>query len=121
MKFCWVTIMVENMENSIKFYEEILGLSINRRFAARPGVEICFMGQGETQVELICNEMQENPSQFNGISLGFVVESLDSMIDYIGEKGLKVFEGPIQPNPHIKFFYVKDPDGLKIQFVENIK
>lgn len=25
-----------------------------------------------------------------------------------------------QPNPHVKFFYVKDPNGVAIQFVENM-
>ncbi|HBE76529.1 MAG TPA: glyoxalase, partial [Firmicutes bacterium] len=29
-------------------------------------------------------------------------------------------DGPFQPNPHIKFFFVKDPDGFSVQFVENM-
>ncbi|WP_366557050.1 VOC family protein [Desulfosporosinus sp. BICA1-9] len=59
-------------------------------------------------------------SNAEGISLGFEVESVDNMIEVIKEKGLEVESGPFQPNPHIKFFYVKDPNGVSIQFVENM-
>ena len=35
------------------------------------------------------------------------------------EKGIPIHSGPFQPNPHARFFFVLDPNGLKIQFVEN--
>ena len=53
MKFCWVTINVKDMEASLRFYQEIVGLTIDRRFQAGPGVEITFLGNDETKVELI--------------------------------------------------------------------
>jgi len=46
------------------------------------------------------------------------VESVDEMIDFVKEKGIELYDGPFQPNPDTKFFYVLDPNGLKIQFVE---
>lgn len=112
--------MVKNMEESLKFYKEIVGLEVNRRFNAGPGVEIAFLGEGETKVELICNEASNEVNFGHGISLGFEVNSLDGMMALVKEKGIDINSGPFQPNPHIKFFYVLDPNGLKIQFVENI-
>lgn len=120
MKFCWCTITVDNMENSLKFYQEIVGLPLNRRFAAGLGTEISFLGDGETKVELICDPKHKAPGKVEGISLGFEVKSIDEMIKFIKEKGLEVESGPYQPNPHVKFFYVRDPDGVSIQFVENM-
>lgn len=119
MKFCWCTITVDNMEDSLRFYQEIVGLSISRRFTAGPGMEIAFLGEGETKVELIRDSNHKAANNCEGISLGFEVESVDKMIKHIKEKGLEVDSGPYQPNPHVKFFYVKDPNGVKIQFVEN--
>ena len=52
MKFCWSTLTVNNLEESLKFYQEIIGLPIDRRFKAGPGVEIAFLGDGETKLEL---------------------------------------------------------------------
>lgn len=120
MKFCWCTITVNNLEESIKFYQEIVGLSVNRRFAAGPGMEIAFLGAGGTEVELIYDPASKAPGNIEGISLGFEVESLDEHIKFIKEKGLTVESGPFQPNPHVKFFFVKDPNGVRIQFVENM-
>ncbi len=34
MKFCWATINVKNMEESLNFYQEIVGLTVDRRFKA---------------------------------------------------------------------------------------
>jgi len=120
MKFCWCTITVKDMEKSVKFYHEVVGLPVGRRFPAGPGTEICFLGEGETKVELVCGPDHKTAADPEGISLGFEVKSVDDMLDFVNEKELEVTGGPYQPNPHIKFFYVKDPDGLSVQFVENI-
>jgi len=120
MKFCWSTLMVKSLEESLKFYTEIVGLNVGRRFNAGPGVEIAFLGDGETKIELICNKAIKEVEMGHYISLGFEVNSVDETMDFLKEKGINIHSGPFQPNPHMKFFYVIDPNGLKIQFVENI-
>ncbi|MGE5631898.1 MAG: VOC family protein [Caulobacteraceae bacterium] len=120
MKFCWCTITVRNMEESLKFYQEIVGLSVDRRFKAGPVTEIAFLGDGETKVEIICNEGVTDVNFGQSISLGFAVDSVDKMMSFVKEKGIAIHSGPFQPNPHVKFFYITDPNGLKIQLVENM-
>jgi len=120
MKFCWSTLMVNNLEESLKFYQEIIGLPVNRRFKAGPGVEIAFLGDGETKLELICNETIKEVNIGKDISLGFEVKSVDEMMVYLKGKGMDIHSGPFQPNPHTKFIYLLDPNGLKVQLVENI-
>lgn len=112
--------MVEDLEKSLKFYKEIVGLNVNKRSSAGPGVEIAFLGDGETKIELICNEGLKEINMGHDISLGFEVKSVDEMMTFVKEKGIDIQSGAFQPNPHIKFFYVLDPSGLKIQFVENL-
>jgi lactoylglutathione lyase len=119
MRFCWSTLMVKNMEESLKFYQEIVGLTIDRRFQAGPGMEIAFLGDGETKVELIHNTNLEEINLGKDISLGFQVNSIDEMMTFVKEKGVDIHSGPFQPNPNIKYFYILDPNGLKIQLVES--
>ncbi|MBS4539500.1 VOC family protein [Clostridium sp. D2Q-11] len=119
MKFCWSTLKVNNMNESLEFYQEIIGLTIDRNFKAGPGMEIAFLGNGETKVELIYDENDKEINVGEDISLGFEVDSVDDMIRYVKEKGIEIHSGPFQPNPYTRFFYVKDPNGLKIQFIEN--
>ncbi len=120
MKFLWSTISVRSMEESLSFYNEVVGLPINRRIQAGPATEIAFLGEGETQIELVCDGGHEVPGNVEGISLGFQVKSVDEMMAFVEEKGIKVKGGPVQPNPHVRFFFVKDPNGITIQFVENM-
>ena len=112
--------MVKDMEESLKFYQEVVGLGINRRTPAGPGMELAFLGDGETQIELICDKSIDKVNIGNDISLGFEVNSLDDMIKFINDRGIAIHSGPVQPNPHIKFFNVLDPSGLRIQFLERM-
>jgi lactoylglutathione lyase len=120
MKFCWSTLVVKDLEESIKFYTEVVGLQLSRRFPAGPGVEIAFLGAGGTEIELMTSPQKKEINMGTDISLGFEVNSVDKKLEELKEKGVAIHSGPFSPNPHVKFFYVMDPNGLKIQFVENM-
>ena len=120
MKFGWSTLQVKNLEKSLRFYQEVVGLPIARRFPAGPGSEIVFLGDGETQIELIANAGKTETHVGEDISWGFEVESLEDAMALVKEKGYEIQSGPFQPNPHVKFFYVLDPNGMKIQFSQNL-
>jgi lactoylglutathione lyase len=120
MNFCWCTITVGNMKESLKFYQEMVGLSIERKLSAGPSSEIVFLGGGETKVELISNGDNRKSDIGNDISLGFEVGSLDDKLKFLKDNGIDIESGPFQPNPHVKFFFVRDPNGVRIQFVQNM-
>ena len=119
MKFCWCTIHVNNMKESLKFYQEIVGLEVDSNIKGEDGFEICFLGNGETKIELIYDNSETNSPIGQAISLGFQVESVDQKMEFIKENNIPIHSGPFEPNPYTEFFYVTDPNGLKIQFVEN--
>ena len=120
MGFCWCTIKVKDMEESLDFYTDIVGLTIEHRFKAGPDREIIFLGSGETKVELISGKGPEVNVGID-ISLGFTVDSVERKMEFLQGRGIEVIEGPFKANPSIEFFYINDPNGLRIQFVENIK
>ena len=49
MKFLWTTIYVKNLDESIAFYANLVGLQVVKRFPAGPGMEIAFYGQWHSQ------------------------------------------------------------------------
>jgi lactoylglutathione lyase len=118
MKFLWVTINVKNMEESIAFYSDLLGLKMTKRFPAGPGVEIAFMGNGadgETLVELLADSSAANHGE--SVAIGFAVNSVAEMLDKIKSKSIPVHSGPIE-TPGSIFFTVKDPNGLNVQLFQ---
>ena len=121
MKFCWTTIYVKNMDRSLSFYQDIIGLKVTRRLKPNSDMEIVFLGEGETQVELICNAKNQEIDFGKDISMGFIVQSINQFMELLNKKNIPIQSGPFPPNPSIKFIYIQDPDGLKIQLIENIK
>ncbi len=81
-------------------------------------MELAFLGKGETKVELIWRK-DEKPAYYGqDISMGFFVDDLDVTMKFMQERNIPILGGPFKPNDHIRFFYVLDPNGLRIQFVE---
>jgi lactoylglutathione lyase len=117
MKFLWTTLTVSDFDRSLKFYKEVVGLPLKNRMDP-PGMHIAFLGEGETSVELISDSKSPSANLRCPIGLGFKVESLASTLADFQAKGIKIDAGPFQPNPHVQFFYVRDPDGMNVQFVE---
>jgi len=120
MKFSWVTIHVKNMDESLKFYNEILSLPITRTIEMPDGGKIVFLGEGETSIELI-DLPEEKISSFNeSLSIGFSIPSLETFENLLENNGINVHSGPFQPNPQLKFIYILDPNGVKVQLIEHI-
>jgi len=117
MKQLWTSIFVKNMDESVKFYTEILKLEINHK-AKADGYEMVFLGKGETKFELLLNPNLGDVSYTGYGSTGFEVDSLDDYIKLLNEKEIEIIEGPIEPTPFIKFLFIHDPNGYKIQLVE---
>ncbi len=120
MKFLWTTIFVKNLEESIAFYSELTKLQVVNRFPAGPGKEIAFLGNGadnETLVELMADSNYSDISFNESISIGFAVDSADEMLETVRSKSIPVYNGPIE-TPKFKFFTIKDPNGLNVQFFQ---
>lgn len=115
MRFLWCTIYVKDIEASIRFYQDIVGLNVTRRFS-EPGAELAFLGDGDTKLEII--QGKGEPHTGGGVSIGFLVDNLEEKISFIEEHGLKLHSGPFAPSKRTRFFFVSDPDGVLVQFVE---
>jgi len=115
MAMVHVTIYTAKMEESIKFYEGVVGLKIQndlRQF----GGNIVFLAEkeGDTQVELIDEEKKAYSG--SGISMGFHVDDVEAKREEVIAKGLNPTP-IIAPNPHVKFFFVDDPNEVTVQFI----
>lgn len=110
--------MVKDMKESLRFYQDVVGLDVRRKLTAWPKTEIVFLGDGADEVELVYEPGFKTAGNTDQISLAFEVKSVDKRLQDFNLSGYKVESGPFEPNQHIKFFYVRDPNGIRIQFTE---
>lgn len=110
-----ITIHTRCLEESIRFYQEIAGLSIQRDLREM-GAPIVFLAHEaeQTCIELIADA--QKPYQGEGLSIGFHTENVEKKREELDRAGLQ--PTPIlSPNPHTKFFFVRDPNGIQIQLI----
>jgi len=82
MEFCWTTLVVKDLDKSLCFYTELVGLTLNRRFKPNEHMELAFLGNSPTELELIQDSTAEQ-SVAKGISIGFFI---DDKLEKIMEK-----------------------------------
>jgi lactoylglutathione lyase len=77
MNIGWLTLRVSDLDDSLAFYRDLLGLAVEREIE---GVEhkIVFLGGKEdAKIELIWKRGEKIENGGKGVSIGFGVSSLD--------------------------------------------
>ena len=117
MKILHVTIYASDIDASIDFYQKATGLSVvNEKTAGENRVVFMSDGTQEFCLELAKGNAQKHFSGEN-ISVGFGCEDLDYQRNRLASLGIDA--GPlISPRPDVRFFFISDPDGLQVQFME---
>lgn len=114
MQFLRYTLYVNDINTSVRFYEEVVGFPVIRRFS-RPGVELAFLGDEETRVELIQGKVGQ--CFCKSASVGYPVENLEQKMASVRSCGVSV-HGETLTDITTRSFCVADPDGILVQFVE---
>ncbi|QIM64997.1 lactoylglutathione lyase [Frederiksenia canicola] len=126
MRILHTMLRVGNLERSIKFYTEILGMRLLRTSENEQyKYTLAFLGYGdesETSVlELTYNwgvESYELGTAYGHIAIG--VDDIYATVEAVRNAGGKVTReaGPVLGGKTVIAF-VEDPDGYKIEFIEN--
>ena len=115
MKMLHVTIQTKFFHEEMDFFLKHVGLKIERDM--RPfGRNMVFLNNGESET---CIEIIENDAEFAGnenLSVGFLTEDLEKKREELIADGFEPTP-MISPAPNVKFFFVTDPAGVKIQFM----
>lgn len=115
MKIKYTTLIVKDMEESIKFYRDVMGFEIDSKYDLGPAGAITLLkGEGETMVEIIQNPHDE-PGLF---SIGMEVEDLNTTIKELKAKGAKVTMDPTPITVGLLSF-IEDPNGARIALIQH--
>jgi lactoylglutathione lyase len=112
---------VNDMEQTVNFYTNVLGLEVLERKVSPRGSQLAFLKVPNSE-ELI--ELTSFPPsgpvkvQEDLVHLAFQVESLDDSIASLNAKGVNVTDGPTQTSSGSRFIFIDAPDGYEIELIE---
>ena len=112
---------VSDMEQTIRFYTDVLGLEVLERKVSPRGSHLAFLAAPNSQ-ELIelCSFPASGPVkvQEDLVHLAFEVESLDDTIETLKSKGITITDGPTRISSGSRFIFIDAPDGYEIELIE---
>lgn len=112
---------VSDLNETIRFFTEILGLKVASRHASPRGSKLAFISipGGEEEIEL-CEYKPSGPVQVQEdlVHLAFEVDHLDTMLASLKSKGVPVTDGPTLSSGGSRFAFIEAPDKYEIELIE---
>lgn len=108
---------VKDLDASLAFYKEALGLTEIRRKAAEDGsFIIVYIGNEETDFELELTWLKDHPQPYNlgecEFHLAFRADDYEAAHDKHEKMGCICYE-----NPQMGIYFITDPDGYWLEII----
>lgn len=126
MRMLHTMLRVGNLERSLQFYTEVLGMKLLRQEEYPEGkFSLAFVGYGDegnnTVLELTYNWDTDGYNLGNGFGhIAIAVPDAVAACEEIKRRGGKVIReaGPMMHHDTIVLAFVEDPDGYKVELIE---
>lgn len=112
---------VSDLDETIRFYTNVLGLEVIERKTSPRGSQLAFLKVPNSD-ELI--ELTSFPPsgpvkvQEDLIHLAFQVDNLDDAIAALNAQGVPITDGPTKTSSGSRFIFIDAPDGYEIELIE---
>jgi lactoylglutathione lyase len=115
---------VNDLEKTIRFYKEVLGLEEVRRHKSPRGSELVFLKAPESEELIeICSFPASGPVEVQAdlTHLAFEVESLEGFGRHLASLGLQYSDGPHLKENGSGFAFVDAPEGYEIELMQQAR
>lgn len=120
-----IGIKVDNLERSLSFYQEVIGLTL-QDIVGEPGENLrlaflSFPGQTSVEVELIEKVFEGLPQEGRVSHVAFTVQDIEDehrRITGLALPGLTTISTLVNGS---RFFFFEGPDGEKLEFFESAR
>jgi lactoylglutathione lyase len=125
--FVHASIRTSNMERSIAFYSQLLGLKLlSRQEIKKTNAEIAFLQDVKGKGCILELTFYQNQTKFSQPKyeerlfdhLGFEVEDIQKTIAMMRKEHLTITDEPFALNEHTTIAFLEDPDGTLIELIE---
>ncbi len=115
---------VNDIERTVRFYEEALELKVARRNISPRGAQIVFLQTPNSDEEIEICQLPNSPSvqvQPDLMHLAFEVEDLAAFTAKLASKGFKLSDGPTPTSSGSVIAFIDAPEGYEVELIQRAK
>jgi lactoylglutathione lyase len=115
---------LNDLERTVKFYREVLGLEEVRRHKSPRGSELVFMKAPESEERIeLCSFPASGPVQVQPdlTHLAFEVDSLEEFGQHLAKLGMRYSDGPHMKSDGGGIAFIDAPEGYEIELIQMSK
>ena len=115
---------VNDLERTVRFYRDVLGLQETGRHKSPRGSELVFMKAPESDEEIeLCHFPDSGAVRVppDLTHLAFEVDDLEQFTRELDKKGVKLSDGPTKSPSGMTFAFVDAPEGYEIELIQRSK
>lgn len=116
---------LNDLERSVKFYEQALGLKVTRRHTSPRGAQLAFIATPNSEEEIELCQMPPGAEpvkvQSDLMHLAFEVEDLEKFAAELTKKGFTLSDGPTKTGSGSVIAFIDAPEGYEVELIEKGK
>ena len=119
-KYLHTRFRVSDMEKSISFYQDILGMEVVEQKTSPRGSKLVFLKFPGMDCELELCSFPDSGSVHvpeDLVHLAFEVDDLEACMDKLNLADVPITEGPLESSNGTKFIFTEDPDKYEIELM----
>lgn len=116
---------VNDIERTVRFYEEALGLAVSRRHTSPRGAQLVFISTPNSDEEIeLCQMPAGSPPvqvQPDLMHLAFEVDDLEAFASEVAAKGYALSDGPTRTGSGSVIAFIDAPEGYEVELIQKAK
>jgi lactoylglutathione lyase len=116
---------VNDVERTVKFYQDALGLTVSRRHTSPRGAQLVFLATPNSEEEI---ELCQMPAGAPGVQvqpdlvhLAFEVDDLAAFEAELKKKGYALSDGPTKTGSGSVIAFIDAPEGYEVELIQRTK
>jgi lactoylglutathione lyase len=116
---------LNDLERSVKFYEQALGLKVTRRHTSPRGAQLAFIATPNSEEEIELCQMPPGAEpvkvQPDLMHLAFEVDDLAQFAAELKQKGFELSDGPTKTGSGSVIAFIDAPEGYEVELIQREK
>jgi lactoylglutathione lyase len=113
---------VNDLERTVSFYEQALGLLVARRHTSPRGAQLAFLKTPNSEEEIEICQLPNSPAvqvQNDLMHIAFAVDNMEAFVVELKRKGFALSDGPSKSSSGTVIAFIDAPEGYEVELIEH--